>query len=229
MQCAFLASLTASLLTSFVSITHITHSFTHVTCLLPCASTSKESSLVLSFKIYHTLILIFFILIFLCLFVCLFVCVMTLPLLLVTFKEYRLSMHPVHCNWSCAFVSQTMIRIPLYVMGRNPELFEDPLEYKPERWLRDDTHKSPYHAFGFLPFGFGTRMCLGKCIFVHWNLPESFCENQLESSEGNRDNLWATSTRHRHPELIGTLRSDDGDGNGNATKAIGLISMCNQN
>ena len=32
------------------------------------------------------------------LFVCFFVCVMTLPLLLVTFKEYRLSMHPVHCN-----------------------------------------------------------------------------------------------------------------------------------
>ena len=120
-----------------------------------------------------------------------------------------------------------MIRIPQYFMGRNPELFEDPLEYKPERWLRDDTHKSPYHAFAFLPFGFGTRMCLGKCIFVHWNLPESFCESQLESSEGNRDNLWAASTRHRHPELIGTLRSDDG--NGNATKAIGLISMCNQN
>ena len=164
---------------------------------------------------------------FVCLFV-FFVCVMTLPLLLVTFKEYRLSMHPVHCNWSCAFVSQTMIRIPLYVMGRNPELFEDPLEYKPERWLRDDTHKSPYHAFAFLPFGFGTRMCIGKCTFVHWNLPESFCESQLESSEGNRGNLWAASTRHRYPELIGTLRSDDGDGNGNATKAIGLISMCNQ-
>ena len=105
-----------------------------------------------------------------------------------------------------------MIRIPLYVMGRNPELFEDPLEYKPERWLREDTHKSPYHAFAFLPFGFGTRMCLGKCIFVHWNLPKSFCESKLESSEGSRDNLW----------------SDDGDGNGNATKAIGLISMCNQ-
>ena len=26
------------------------------------------------------------------------------------------------------------------------------------------------------------------------------------------------------PRIIGTLRSDDGDGNGNATKAIGLIS-----
>ena len=55
-----------------------------------------------------------------------------------------------------------MVRIPIYVMGRNPELFDDPLEYKPERWLRDDSHKSPYHAFATLPFGFGTRMCLGK-------------------------------------------------------------------
>ena len=55
-----------------------------------------------------------------------------------------------------------MIRTPLYVMGRDPKLFDDPLEYRPERWLRDDTHKSPYHAFASLPFGFGTRMCLGK-------------------------------------------------------------------
>ena len=94
---------------------------------------------------------------------------------------------------------QTMIRIPHYFMGRNPELFEDPLEYKPERWLRDDTFKSPYHAFAFLPFGFGTRMCIGKCTFVHWNLPESSCESQLESSEGNHYNLWAAGSRHQIP------------------------------
>ena len=55
-----------------------------------------------------------------------------------------------------------MIRTPIYVMGRNPELFDDPLEYKPERWRRDESHKYPYHAFATLPFGFGTRMCLGK-------------------------------------------------------------------
>ena len=103
-----------------------------------------------------------------------------------------------------------MIRIPLYVMGRNPELFEDPLEYKPERWLRDDTHKSPYHAFAFLPFGFGTRMCLGKYTFVHWNLPESSFGSQLESSESNHDNLWAAGTRHRHPELIGWFSNRTG-------------------
>ena len=57
-----------------------------------------------------------------------------------------------------------MIRMPLYAMGRDPQLFDDPLEYKPERWLRDDMHKSPYHAFASLPFGFGTRMCLGKWV-----------------------------------------------------------------
>ena len=64
----------------------------------------------------------------------------------------------------CLFLEQTMIRTPIYAMGRNPELFDDPLKYKPERWLRDDSHKSPYHAFATLPFGFGTRMCLGKYI-----------------------------------------------------------------
>lgn len=57
---------------------------------------------------------------------------------------------------------QTMIRVPLYAMGRDPALFDDPLEYKPDRWLRDDTSKSHYHAFASQPFGFGTRMCLGK-------------------------------------------------------------------
>ena len=31
-------------------------------------------------------------------------------------------------------------------------------------------------------------------------------------------------THHRSEEILGTLRSDDGGGNGNATKAIGLIT-----
>ena len=55
-----------------------------------------------------------------------------------------------------------MIRIPLYAMGRDPEMFDDPQQYKPERWLRDDTQRSLYNAFASLPFGFGPRMCIGK-------------------------------------------------------------------
>lgn len=63
-----------------------------------------------------------------------------------------------------------MIRMPLYVMGRDPELFDDPQQYRPERWLRDETHKSGYHAFASLPFGFGTRMCIGKRVYVRTKL-----------------------------------------------------------
>ena len=55
-----------------------------------------------------------------------------------------------------------MIRMALYVMGRDPEMFDDPQQYKPERWLRDDTQRSLYHPFASLPFGFGPRMCIGK-------------------------------------------------------------------
>ena len=69
---------------------------------------------------------------------------------------YPLNPYELNSLW------QTMIRMPLYAMGRNPKLFDEPQKYKPERWLRDDTHKSPYHSFSSLPFGFGTRMCIGK-------------------------------------------------------------------
>ncbi|XP_048576536.1 sterol 26-hydroxylase, mitochondrial [Nematostella vectensis] len=58
----------------------------------------------------------------------------------------------------------TMVRIPLYVMGRDPEIFDDPLTFSPERWMRgDDTHPD-YHAYAMLPFGHGTRMCLGRRV-----------------------------------------------------------------
>ena len=74
-----------------------------------------------------------------------------------------------------------MIRTPIYVMGRNPKLFEDPLEYKPERWLRDDSHKSPYHAFALLPFGFGTRMCLGKYIHADGKITATLVRYSLHA------------------------------------------------
>ncbi|XP_077994211.1 1,25-dihydroxyvitamin D(3) 24-hydroxylase, mitochondrial-like [Glandiceps talaboti] len=47
-----------------------------------------------------------------------------------------------------------------WLMGRDPVLFEDPLEFKPERWIRDENEH--FDGFRFLPFGFGPRMCIGK-------------------------------------------------------------------
>ena len=47
-----------------------------------------------------------------------------------------------------------------YLSGRSEKLFKFPLEFKPERWLSDDLGK--IHPFASIPFGVGTRMCIGE-------------------------------------------------------------------
>ncbi|XP_077994769.1 1,25-dihydroxyvitamin D(3) 24-hydroxylase, mitochondrial-like isoform X2 [Glandiceps talaboti] len=56
--------------------------------------------------------------------------------------------------------AETAILIPIWGMSRDPRYFEDPLQFKPERWLRNE-HEH-FDGFRSLPFGFGPRMCIGK-------------------------------------------------------------------
>lgn len=47
------------------------------------------------------------------------------------------------------------------------EHFEQPDKFIPERWLKENhdpkcPHAKDAHPFAFLPFGFGSRMCIGK-------------------------------------------------------------------
>ncbi|CAH3041019.1 unnamed protein product [Pocillopora meandrina] len=93
----------------------------------------------------------------------------------------------------------TMIRVPLYAMGRDPALFDDPLEYKPDRWLRDDTSKSHYHAFASQPFGFGTRMCLGRRV--------AELEMHLLLSRVSQ-NFWLESLNEVKPRITALLVPD---------------------
>ncbi|KAL9965305.1 hypothetical protein ACROYT_G029084 [Oculina patagonica] len=58
--------------------------------------------------------------------------------------------------------SGTTVVYSNYLSGRLEELFKFPLEFKPERWLNDDLGK--IHPFASLPFGVGTRMCIGRRI-----------------------------------------------------------------
>ena len=46
-----------------------------------------------------------------------------------------------------------------YAIARSDKYFKDPLEFKPERWIRES---KDVHSFSHLQFGFGPRMCVGK-------------------------------------------------------------------
>ncbi|XP_077994779.1 1,25-dihydroxyvitamin D(3) 24-hydroxylase, mitochondrial-like [Glandiceps talaboti] len=47
-----------------------------------------------------------------------------------------------------------------WLIGRDPQLFQDPLEFKPERWLKEE--REHFYGTKSIPFGFGPRMCIGK-------------------------------------------------------------------
>ncbi|KAL5746099.1 hypothetical protein ACOSP7_027245 [Xanthoceras sorbifolium] len=51
----------------------------------------------------------------------------------------------------------------VWAMQRDPVAWESPLEFQPERFLRDDDGKCEYKGnnFNLLPFGSGRRMCAG--------------------------------------------------------------------
>ncbi len=50
--------------------------------------------------------------------------------------------------------------MPVYVLHRDPEYWENPLAFKPERF-HPDTMKS-VHKYAYLPFGGGPRLCIGN-------------------------------------------------------------------
>ncbi|XP_072024768.1 25-hydroxyvitamin D-1 alpha hydroxylase, mitochondrial-like [Amphiura filiformis] len=53
------------------------------------------------------------------------------------------------------------INTSFYCAGRDPEIFEDPESFRPDRWL--DPNNKPY-PFASMPFGLGARMCLGRRV-----------------------------------------------------------------
>jgi len=56
--------------------------------------------------------------------------------------------------------AKTFVILENYCIARSEKYFQDPLEFKPERWLRENKDES--HPFSSVPFGFGSRMCLGR-------------------------------------------------------------------
>lgn len=55
-----------------------------------------------------------------------------------------------------------MVIVHHQLMGELEEYFPRPNEFLPERWIKGDPLESHHHPFALLPFGFGTRMCVGR-------------------------------------------------------------------
>ncbi|XP_005392339.1 PREDICTED: 1,25-dihydroxyvitamin D(3) 24-hydroxylase, mitochondrial [Chinchilla lanigera] len=53
----------------------------------------------------------------------------------------------------------TVLMLNTYVLGSDKDNFEDPDQFKPERWLQREKKINP---FAHLPFGVGKRMCIGR-------------------------------------------------------------------
>ncbi|XP_041056069.1 cytochrome P450 [Carcharodon carcharias] len=50
-----------------------------------------------------------------------------------------------------------------YAVSQDDNEFTQPSSFKPHRWLRSEGEKQ-HHPFASIPFGFGTRTCLGKRV-----------------------------------------------------------------
>ncbi|XP_013885559.1 1,25-dihydroxyvitamin D(3) 24-hydroxylase, mitochondrial [Austrofundulus limnaeus] len=53
----------------------------------------------------------------------------------------------------------TVLMINTHALGSSEEYFDDGKQFKPERWLRENSTINP---FAHVPFGIGKRMCIGR-------------------------------------------------------------------
>lgn len=79
-----------------------------------------------------------------------------------TFDLSKPRLLTIHSRNSLPPLQETVI-VSNLLMATDPDYFDDPLLYKPERWLRgeDSIGINPFLVNGF---GFGPRMCLGTYI-----------------------------------------------------------------
>jgi cytochrome P450 len=58
--------------------------------------------------------------------------------------------------------ADTEVMIPMYLLNRDPAIWDRPTEFDPMRWEGKGEYTSAKD--GFFPFGYGTRVCIGNML-----------------------------------------------------------------
>lgn len=91
----------------------------------------------------------------------------------------------------------------IYLLHRRPDLYPEPLAFRPERFL-----ERTYNTYEWIPFGGGVRRCLGASFAL------------LEMRELLRVVLRDAPPRPAGSRHLGQLRGDDGDGEATRRRAV---------
>ncbi|XP_070046469.1 cytochrome P450 76A2-like [Nicotiana tomentosiformis] len=90
----------------------------------------------------------------------------------------------------------TQVFVNVWAIGRDPEFWEDPLAFRPERFLCSKIDFKG-QCYEFIPFGAGRKMCVGLPLanrILHlalgsllqefdWELPENITPNSMDMTE----------------------------------------------
>ncbi|KAI3759784.1 hypothetical protein L6452_07841 [Arctium lappa] len=103
--------------------------------------------------------------------------------------------------------ADTLVIVSSWTIGRDPQLWDNPLEFHPERFIEDEIDVKGTN-FKFLPFGAGRRMCPGYSLGIKviesslanllhgfiWKLPGQMTRHDIEMEE-----IYGLSTPKKNP------------------------------
>ncbi|KAI1412268.1 cytochrome P450 [Hypoxylon sp. FL1857] len=98
------------------------------------------------------------------------------------------------------FPEGSIVGVNTWVEHRNTRIFgEDADEFKPERWLSDDTEKIAFLKRHWMPFGLGSRTCLGRHV-SHLEISKLIprlvrdFDFELSGDIANNETSWSANT-----------------------------------